>query len=77
MRTKALGAGVFLGVFLLPVLCFAQSLSGPHQCEGGLGSAAAYFHSRPNKCGSGSSYVGPGDAAVVAGLGNATDFGSY
>ena len=76
MRTKALGASVFLGVFLLPVLCFAQSLSGPNQCEGGLGSTAAYFHPGPNKCGSGSSYVGPGDAAVVAGLGNATDFGS-
>ena len=76
MRTKALGAIVFLGVVLLPGLCFAQSLSGPNQCEGGLGHAVAYFHPGPNKCGSGSGYVGPGDAAVVAGLGNATDFGS-
>ena len=76
MRTKALGAIVFLGVVLLPGLCFAQSLSGPNQCEGGLGNAVAYFHPGPNKCGSGSGYVGPGDAAVVAGLGNATDFGS-
>jgi lysophospholipase L1-like esterase len=76
MRTNALGASVFLGVFLLPVLCFAQSLHGPYQCEGGLGRAAPYLHPGPNKCGSGSGYVGPGDAAVVAGLGNATDFGS-
>jgi lysophospholipase L1-like esterase len=76
MRINALGASVFLGVFLLPVLCFAQSLSGPNQCEGGLGNAAAYFHPDLNKCGSGSGYVGLGDAAVVAGLSNATDFGS-
>ena len=76
MRTNAPGAIAFLGIILLPGLCFAQSLHGPNQCEGGLGRAAAYFHPGPNKCGSGSGYVGPGDAAVVAGLGNATDFGS-
>ena len=56
MRTKALGAIVFLGVVLLPGLCFAQSVSGPNQCEGGLGNAVAYFHPGPNKCGSGSGY---------------------
>ena len=52
MRNHALRTSVLLGAFLLPVLSFAQGLSGPGQCEGGVGDAIAYLHQYPgpNQC---------------------------
>jgi hypothetical protein len=52
MRNHVLRTSVLLGAFLLPVISFAQGLSGLGQCEGGLGDAIAYLHRYPgpNQC---------------------------
>jgi hypothetical protein len=52
MRNHVLRTSVLLGAFLLPVISFAQGLSGPSQCEGGLADAIAYLHRDPgpNAC---------------------------
>lgn len=51
MRNHMLRTSVLLGAFLFPVISFAQGLSGPGQCEGGLVAAPAYLHRyRFNQC---------------------------